>query len=346
MVIGLGTTATGDCIMNILLERVLLVLTIVAVSMIAGPCVEAKEKPWKPGDSVELIMASGGVGGTYYPLAGGIAKLWKDNIPGTNVTVQATGASVANIRLLGRDEVDLALVQNDIAAYGRSGEQSFADKKEKYTNYLAMGALYPEPVQIVVPADSTIRSIEDLKGKTVVVGAAASGTELTSRQILAAYGMSYTDKKDVKPLFLGFAEGATALRENQADALIMVAGIPNASLADVQTVTPIRLLPIDVTKLEKAHPFFVKFVVPAGTYKGMDTDVAVVALKAMLVVRSEIASQLVYEMTRALFDRAATIGHAKAKEFDVKYAAQGVTIPCHPGAARFLREKGIEVTTP
>ena len=330
------------------LEWVLLFLTLLALSVSMGTRVEAasKEKPWKPGDSAELIMASGGVGGSYYPLAGGIAKLWKDTIPGMNVTVQATGASVANIRLLGRNEVDLALVQNDIAAYGRSGEESFADKKEKYSNYLAMAALYPEPVQIVVPSDSAIRSIEDLKGKTVVVGAAASGTELTSRQILAAYGMTYTDKKEIKPLFLGFSEGATALRENSADALVMVAGIPNAALADVQTVTPIRLLPIDVNKLRKEHSFFVKFVVPAGTYKGMDAEVEVVALKAMLVVRDEMSSQLVYEMTGALFERAAAIGHAKAKEFDVNHAAQGVTIPFHPGAARFLREKGIDVTSP
>ncbi len=97
--------------------------------------------------------------------------------------------------------------------------ESFAERKEKYSNYLAIGALYPEPVQIVVPANSPIRGIQDLKGKTVVVGAAASGTELASRQIFAAYGMTYAGSKDIKPLFLGFAEGATALRENSADAL-------------------------------------------------------------------------------------------------------------------------------
>jgi uncharacterized protein len=329
-------------------EWVLALVGSIALSASIGTCVEvmAKERAWKLGASVELIMASGGVGGTYYPLAGGIAKLWKDAIPGVNVTVQATGASVANIRLLGRNEVDLALVQNDIAAYGRTGEESFADRKEKYTNYLAIGALYPEPVQVVVPSNSPIRRIEDLKGKTVVVGAAASGTELASRQILAAYGMTYTDRKDIKPLFLGFAEGATALRENSADALVMVAGIPNASLADVQTVTPIRLLPIDLNTLRKKYGFYVKFPAPAGTYKGMDADVDLVALKAMLVARDEIASQLVYEMTKALFENAAAIGHAKAKEFDAKLAIQGVTIPFHPGAERFFKEKNIEVKSP
>ncbi len=198
----------------------------------------------------------------------------------------------------------------------------------------------------MVPADSSVKRIEDLKGKTVVVGAAASGTELASRQILGAYGMTFADRKDIKPLFLGFAEGATALRENSADALVIVAGIPNAALADVQTVTHIRLLPIDVIKLRKDHSFFVEFPVPASTYKGMTSDVKVVALKAMLVVRDEMNGQLIYEMTKALFEKASTIGHAKAKEFDAKLAVQGVTIPFHPGAARYFREKGIEIKSP
>lgn len=306
----------------------------------------SKEKPWKPGDRIELIMASGGTGGTYYPLAGGMAKLWKDTVPGVNVTVQATGASVANIRLLARNEADLALLQNDIAEYGRTGRKTFAQTKEKHTNYLAMGGLYPEVVHIVVPSEGPIRSIEDLKGKRVVVGAAASGTELASRQILAAHGMTYGEKTGVSPLFLGFSEGATALRDRSADALIIVAGIPNAALADVQTVTPIRLLPIYVNKLSKEYPFYVPFVVEAGTYKGMDAAVEVVALKAMLVVRDEINTGLVYEMTRALFENAGSIGHAKAREFDAALAGQGITIPFHPGAARYFREKGINVQSP
>jgi len=321
----------------------LLVGVAFAASLGLPAAAESKEKPWRPGENVELIMATGGTGGTYYPLGGGIAKLWKDSIPGLNVTVQATGASVANIRLLAKHEADLALVQNDIAEYGRTGKESFADKREKYTNYLAIGSLYPEVVQIVVSSESAIRKIEDLRGKKVVVGAAASGTELASRQILAAYGMTYKENRDVTPLFLGFAEGATALRDRFADALVIVAGIPNAALADVQTTTAIRLLPIDANKLKKDHPFYVEFPVRAGTYSGLDAEVEVVALKAMLVVRDEINSQLVYEMTKALFEKAGSIGHAKAQEFSARLAVHGVTIPFHPGAARYFKEQGINV---
>ncbi len=325
------------------LALVLFVSLAITVSLAAPSVVGAQEKPWKSGESIELVLATGGTGGTYFPLGGGIAKLWKDAIPGLNVTVQATGASVANIRLLGKREVDLALVQNDTADYGRTGRESFADKREKYTNYLAVAALYPEAVQIVVPSASSIRNIEDLKGKKVVVGAAASGTELASRQIFSAYGINYTERKDITPLFLGFAEGATALRDNSANALVIVAGIPSAVLADVQTTTTIRLLSVDVNKLKNDYPFYVRFPIKAGTYKGVESDVETVALKAMIVVRDEISSELVREMTRALFEKAGAIAHAKAKEFEVRLAVEGVTIPFHTGAARYFKEKGIDV---
>ena len=140
----------------------LVVAGLVILSLLAGCGGKSGEssvsqKPWKSGDKTELIMATGGTGGTYYPLGGGMSKVWKDNIPGVNVTVQSTGASVANIRLLGKKEVDLALIQNDTADYGRNGTESFAENKEKYTNYQAIAALYPEVVQIVVRADSNFQ---------------------------------------------------------------------------------------------------------------------------------------------------------------------------------------------
>ncbi|MFZ5824314.1 MAG: TAXI family TRAP transporter solute-binding subunit [Bacillota bacterium] len=301
----------------------------------------AKERAWKAGDKAELILATGGTGGTYYPLGGGMAKLWADNIKGVNVTVQSTGASVANIRLLAQNKADLALIQNDTADYGRNAMEAFKEQNEKYTEYAAVAALYPEVVQIVVRADSNINSITDLKGKKVVVGAAGSGTEIASRQILTAYGLNYD--KDITKLPLSFAEGATQFKDKQADALVMVTGVPAASLADVQTVTNVRLVPIDYAKVSKNFKFYVKHTVKAGTYKGIEKDTDVVAVLAILVARTDMNSDLVYQMTKNLFEKAGDIGHAKAKEFDVKKAAQGITIPFHPGAAKYLKEKGVNV---
>jgi len=328
---------------GLFVATLLILSLIVGCSGSSGSGSGAQQKAWKSGDKTELLLATGGTGGTYYPLGGGMAKVWKDNIPGLNVTAQSTNASVANIRQLGKKEVDLALIQNDTADYGRNGKEAFAEQKEKYTNYLAIAALYPEVVQIVVRADSNIQKIEDLKGKKIVVGAAASGTELAARQILGAYGMTYKDNKDLTPLFLSFAEGATAFKDKQADALVIVSGVPNSSLADVQTATNIRLLPIDVEKLKKEYPFFVNFTAKANTYKGMDKDVNVVALLAILVVRDEMSTDLVYQMTKFLFEKAGDIGHAKSKEFDVKKAGDGISIPFHPGAVKYLKEKGVNV---
>jgi uncharacterized protein len=302
-----------------------------------------QQKAWKSGDKTELLMATGGTGGTYYPLGGGMGKLWKDNIPGVNVTVQATNASVANIRSIAKGEVDIAMVQNDVADYGRNGKESFAEKNEKYTNYQAIAALYPEVVQIVVRADSNINTITDLKGKRVVVGAAASGTELASKQIFGAYGLSYTDKKDLEPLFISFAEGATAFKDHQADALVLVTAVPAAALADVQTATPVRLLPVDVNKVKQTYPFYVSYTAKGGTYKGNDKDVTTVAVLAILVVRNDMNTDLVYQLTKSLFEKKGDIGHAKAQEFDVKKAAEGITIPFHPGAVKYLKEKGVDV---
>lgn len=305
----------------------------------------AKEKAWKAGEQVDLLLATGGTGGTYYPLGGSMAKVWKDNIKGLNVTVQSTGASAANVRLLGKSEIELAMMQNDVADFGRNAKEAFAEKNEKYTNYRAIAALYPEVVQIVVRSDSPVQKIEDLKGKKVVVGAPGSGTEIASRQIFGAYGMTYKDNKDMNAMFIPFAEGATALKEKSADALVIVSGVPNSSLADVQTATNIRLLPVDQSKLAKDYPFYVVNTVKSGTYKGVDKDVNTVAVLAILTVREDMNTELIYQMTKVLFEKQADIaqGHAKAKEFDVKKAAEGITIPFHPGAAKYLKEKGVNV---
>lgn len=324
----------------------LAIIVALVMGIVAGcggatsPGSSVAEKAWKAGDKTDLNLATGGTGGTYYPLGGAMSKVWKDSIPGVNVTVQATGASVANIRLLAKGEIELALVQNDVADYGRNGKEAFAEKNEKYTNYRAIAALYPEVVQIVVRADSAIKTVADLKGKKVVVGAAGSGTELASKQIFGVYGLTY---KDMTALYVPFTEGATAFKEKNADAMVLVTGVPAAALADVQTATNIRLLPVEVSKLKKDYPFYVSYTSKSGTYKGGDADVATVAVLATLVVREDMNSDLVYQLTKNIFDKLADLGagHAKAKEFDIKKAADGVSIPFHPGAIKYLKEKGI-----
>jgi TRAP transporter TAXI family solute receptor len=236
-----------------------------------------------------LTIATGGTAGTYYPLGAGMADIWNKNIKDMNAMVQSTGASVANINLLKNNEVDLIFVQNDVAFYAYKGVELF---KEPFPQLRGLATLYPETVQIVALADRGINSVYDLKGKRVAVGAAGSGTEVNARQILAAAGITYND---IKVQYLSFAEAANNLKDGNIDAAFVTAGHPTAAIVDLAAVRKIVLVPVAeeiIASLQKDYPFYVKIVVPAGTYKGVDADVVTVAVKAMLAVRAEMPEDL------------------------------------------------------
>jgi hypothetical protein len=192
-----------------------------------------------------LVLATGGTAGTYYPFGGAMAKIWNSKIKDMNVTAQTSGASGENVRLINKKEVELALVQSDTLDFAFNAQEAF---KEPLKGMSAIAVLYPEIIQVVVGAASPIKSIADLKGKKVGVGAPGSGTEANFRQLLDAYGMK---KEDVNFQFLSFAESAEAYKDKHIDAFIVTAGIPNAGIMDVATQNEIRILdiPADITQL-------------------------------------------------------------------------------------------------
>jgi len=206
-----------------------------------------------------------------------------------------------------------------------------------------IATLYPEIVQVVVAAGSPIKSFADLKGKKVGVGAPGSGTEANFRQLLDAYGMK---KEDVNAQYLSFSESAEAFKDKHIDAFIVTAGIPNSGIMDVSTQNEIRILdiPSDVAgKLTQKYPFLAAVKVPANTYKGQTADVPTVAVNAVLIVGNQLKDDMVYNLTKALFENQAELAsaHAKGKEVNLKYAVQGVSIPFHPGAVKYYKEKGL-----
>jgi len=301
----------------------------------------APPTPTPPPKAVKLSLATGGTAGTYYPLGGAMANLWSQNIPGLSVTAESTGASVENIRLLDKKSADLALTQNDIADYAMKGIEMF---KDKAITVHAIAAIYPEFIQIMVGADSGINSLTDLKGKRVVVGAPGSGTEANARMILEAVGITYKDLAKVH--LVPFAEAAAAFKDRQIDAAFFTAGIPNSAIQDVATLQAIKILPIsgDVAKAVKAkNPFFTSVTIPANTYKGQTTDVETLAVLATLVARPDLDENLVYNLTKVLFEKQADLAkaHAKGKELDKNKATQGITIPLHKGAEKYYREIGV-----
>jgi len=287
-----------------------------------------------------LVLATGGTAGTYYPFGGAMAKIWNSKIKDMNVTAQTSGASAENVRLINKKEVELALVQSDTLDFAFNAKEAF---KEPLKAMNAIAVLYPEIIQVVVGAASPIKSIADLKGKKVGVGAPGSGTEANFRQLLEAYGMT---KDDVSGQYLSFSESAEAYKDKHIDAFIVTAGIPNAGIMDVANQNEIRILniPADISaKLTKKYPFLAAVKVPANTYKGQTAEVSTVAVNAVLICGSGLKEAMVYNLTKALFENQAELAtaHAKGKELNMKTAVTGVSIPFHPGAVKYYKAKGL-----
>jgi TRAP transporter TAXI family solute receptor len=289
---------------------------------------------------LKMILATGGTAGTYYPFGGVMTKIWNAKVPGVNVTAQATGASAENVRLVNKKEVELALVQSDTIDFAYHAKEGF---KERLMKMNAMAVLYPEIVQIVVRGDGNIYSFGDLKGVRVGVGAPGSGTEANFRQLLEAHGMK---KEDVKAQYLSFAESAEQFKDRHIDAFIVVAGIPNAAIMDVAVMQNIRILSLPddrVAHLTRKYPFLSPALVPPSTYKNQSSGVKTIAVSAVLIAGSDLKEEVVYKLTKALFENQTEFAaaHAKGKELHLKTAMKGVSIPFHPGAIKYYKEKGV-----
>lgn len=289
---------------------------------------------------VNLILATGGTSGTYYPFGGAMAQIFNSKIENMNVTAQATGASVENLKLIGKKEAELAIVQNDMTDYAYNGTEAF--KEGKIDNVRAIATLYPEVIQIVASADSGINTLTDIKGKKFSVGAPGSGVEANARQILDVLGMTYND---FSANYLSFSESADSLKDKHIDGFLFMSGIPNAAIQDTATTSSLKFIsiPDDVIKdLTTKYPFFTEYVIPAGTYKGQDADVKTVAAKATLVVGAEVSEKVVYDLTKALFENQAELAsaHAKGKELKLEDAVQGISVPFHAGAEKYFKEVG------
>ena len=247
-----------------------------------------------------------------------------------NASAQSTGASVANINMLRDGAVDLATVQNDITYYAVNGTEMFQDKKVDGLQGIA--ALYPETCQFVTLQSSGI------KGKRVAVGAAGSGVEANARQILEAYGVTYDD---IDEQFLSFAEGASALKDGNVDVAVLTAGYPTASVQDIASQNPVRLLPVDdhvADALIAKYPFYTKTVIPAGTYAGFDEAVPGVSVMAMLVAGPSINADLGYSITKAIFSNLDRLqaAHAVGKQISKETAKSGMSLPMNAGAEKYF----------
>lgn len=293
------------------------------------------------GAKQNLILATGGTAGTYYPYGGAMAQIFNTKIKDMNVTAQATGASAENLRLVDKGEAELAIVQNDVMDYAYNGTELF--NGAKIEGFATLATLYPEVIQIVVSPESGIKTIADMKGKKISVGAAGSGVEANAKQILEAYGLTFND---IKVSRLSFNESASAYKDKQLDGFFVTAGIPNAAIQEICASQNIRLVSLGkagIKKLMNKYKFYTPFTIAKGTYKGVARDAETVAVKATLIVKKSLDAEVVYELTKALFQYQEELGkaHAKGKELNIKDAVKGVSVPIHPGAEKYYIEKGV-----
>ena len=294
-------------------------------------------------DQKRLTLATGGTSGVYFPLGGAIGQVLGSNGDGNlSITAQATGASGENMRLVQGGDVDFAIVQNDIAESAYNGKTPFkAD--EKMTKVRALGRLYPEYLHVVASKDSGIKTMDDFKGKKVSVGARGSGNEVNCRQIFDFYGLDY---KNLEPIFLPYGETADQFKDRNLDAFVFTIGTPNPAIQDITTTQQVEFIPVDGKQADEIiakFPYLVKDSIPANTYKGQDKDVPTLSVQAMLIANEDMPEEVAYQLTKTLYENTEAIAkaHNKGAEIKLDRAKDGVTIPFHPGAERYFREKGL-----
>jgi hypothetical protein len=331
---------------------VLCMVAILALSVVfAGPALAAKKF---------FAIATGGTGGTYYPLGGALAQALSTKIPDLIVTAQSGNASTANLNLIRSHGIESAFVQNNTAYQAYMGIDTFDGKPVK--NVRGIASLYPEVIQIVTLKSANIQSVKELAGKRVIPGDRGSGTAVDAENIVKSAGMTFNDFGELD--WLSFAGISQRMKDGQADAGFLTAGIPTSSVMELASQTDIAVLSIDdklIKKITDTWPFYAKVTIPAGTYKGQDMAAETVAVMAQWVVDSAIPEDIVYELTMALWEKgkhvlrkkdgqaaeapsaAAIMGqvHAKGKDVTLETALDGMAIPLHRGAAKYYKEKGL-----
>ncbi len=296
------------------------------------------------GNAKTFTMGTGGTAGTYYAFGGVLGNQIK-NSAGITVTVVSTGGSADNITGINSGDYQLGTVQSDVMAYAWAGTRSF-EKTGKIDTFRVIGGLYAEAVQLVT-MNPDIKTVADLAGKKVSIGAAGSGVYFNAMDVLAAAGLT---ENDIIPQYQSFADSADALKDGKIDAAFIVAGPPTPAITELFTTNTAYLVPIDgelATKLMNDCPYYTVHTIPANTYKGQVADIKTVTVKATLIVSASASEDDVYNITKAIFDNIEEITKANAKgaELSIENATSGMTAPFHAGAAKYFAEKGINVET-
>jgi len=292
----------------------------------------------------QISITTGGTGGVYYPLGGGMANILSKYIPGLNATAEVTGGSVDNLKLLGSGKSEVAFSMVDAAWDAAQGVDKFKDGK---INARTLMVLYPNRMQVVTIEGTGINKLADLKGKRVSLGSAGSGTEIMALRVLEAVGIDA--KKDLKQERLGVAESVGAIKDRKIDAFFWVGGVPTAAVTDLAATPGIKIKLIDhgeaVEGMNKKYgPLYVKGFIAPSSYQGMDKPVDNVDVWNILIASDKMSDQLAYDIVKTLMEKKPELVavHKEAQNIDLKYQKIGSPLPYHPGARKYFEEQGIK----
>lgn len=293
----------------------------------------------KASDKIFVPIATGGNMGAYFQLGGALADIWSSNISNVNSTASTTGASIPNVDFLRKGDVKVIFVQSDIAFYAANGVEMFSDSR--YEDIKGLATLYPETIQIITLEDNNIDSLADLKQKKVAVGARGSGTEVNTRQLLEAAGVTYDD---IDVQYRHFATIINNLRDGELDAAFITGGFPNVAVQNLASQCKIKLLDVDdaiADKLIEKYPFYVKTVIPADTYNGVTEGTQAVAVMSMLAASSELDEDLAYELLKTMYENLDRLkaAHPLGSLINDKTRQDGMSIDLHPGAKKYFNEQ-------
>jgi uncharacterized protein len=291
-----------------------------------------------------ISITTGGTGGVYYPLGGGMANILSKYVPGLQATAEVTGGSVDNLKLIGAGKSEVGFSMVDAAWEAAQGQDKFKDAK---VNARTLMVLYPNRMQVVTVDGTGITKLSDLKGKRVSTGAPGSGVEVMATRVLEAVGID--PKKDIKQERLGAAESVNAIKDRKIDAFFWVGGVPTAALTDLAATpgTKMRLLDhaeaIDAMN-RKYGPLYVKGIIAPSSYQGMDKPVENIDVWNILVTNDKMSDKMAYDIVKTLMEKKPELVavHKEAQNIDLKYQKIGSPLPYHPGAQKYFEEQGVK----
>jgi len=291
-----------------------------------------------------ISMVTGGTAGTYFPVGGAICEVINEALPDIEVTGLTGNASVANINLIWKHEIETGLTQNNIADWAYNATKLY-EGKEPVKNLRAIASLFPEHIHIVGQTYANILRVEDVKGKKISVSSPGSGGEADAKTVFSVFGISFDDFEAVN---LDQATSAQYMKDKLLDGFWATGGVPLSSILDIsqkRDITIVEFTDEEIAKIREKYPYYVKSVIPAGSYKGIDKDIQTIACMAIWVVDADIDEEVIYQVTKALWNNINLarihLAHAKAKNITLETALDGISIPFHPGAEKFYKEVGM-----